>query len=73
MGITSEVVMVWKASLADGTEKLETFALWAILGIYVPGSYVLYTHMMRQRRKVFKVGSPARPRVDSVKDAQYKQ
>lgn len=65
MGITSEVVMVWKASLVAG--KYETLGLWAVLAIYVPGAYVLYSHMMAQRRKVARGKAVVRPRVDSVK------
>lgn len=32
------------------------WTLWAVLAVYIPGSYVLYTHMMRQRGKVFGRG-----------------
>ena len=35
MGITSEVVLVWKASQTARTEV--AWGFWAILAIYVPG------------------------------------
>lgn len=28
--------------------------LMLVMGIYVPGSYILYTHMMAQRRRVMR-------------------
>ena len=53
MGVASECWLVWKASAPAG-EKNETlkYGLWAILGVYVPGFYVLFTHMLRQRGKL---------------------
>lgn len=55
LGISSECWLVYSAL---GPSKKEGMGLdWffkVVLGIYVPGSYVLYTHMMRQRRKVLK-------------------
>lgn len=53
MGVASECWLVWKA-IAPASRKNEMFgyALYAILAIYVPGIYVLFTHMLRQRRKV---------------------
>jgi very-long-chain (3R)-3-hydroxyacyl-CoA dehydratase len=35
------------------------YALWAILAIYVPGSYVLFSHMLAQRRKIARVNKTA--------------
>ena len=35
MGISSEVVMIWKAKAEMG--DLESAAVWAVLAIYVPG------------------------------------
>ncbi|KAL8763219.1 MAG: hypothetical protein Q9184_000937 [Pyrenodesmia sp. 2 TL-2023] len=52
MGITSECVLVWKASEAAGEPW--RWVGWIVLGLYVPGSYVLYTYMIAQRRKVMK-------------------
>ncbi|MCJ1249000.1 hypothetical protein MMC30_006221 [Trapelia coarctata] len=56
LGITSEVALVWKASVSTEVGELEKWILWGILGVYVPGSYVLYSHMMAQRRKVMRKG-----------------
>ncbi|KAL8929113.1 MAG: hypothetical protein Q9172_000656 [Xanthocarpia lactea] len=52
VGITSEAVLVWKASEAAGEPW--KWVGWGVLGLYVPGSYVLYTYMIAQRRKVMK-------------------
>ncbi|KAL1654289.1 hypothetical protein SLS61_003294 [Didymella pomorum] len=53
LGIASECWLVYSAiPAARGVDERIPFALWAILAVYVPGSYVLFTHMMRQRRKV---------------------
>lgn len=52
MGIGSECALIWKAStVADQRERL---LFWGVLGVYVPGSWVLFTHMMGQRRKVLR-------------------
>ncbi|RDA83066.1 hypothetical protein CP532_3857 [Ophiocordyceps camponoti-leonardi (nom. inval.)] len=52
MGIISECVLVYKATaLCSQAERL---ALYAVLAIYVPGSYLLYSHMIAQRRKVMR-------------------
>ena len=56
MGISSECWLVYSATgpaRKQRGQELE-WALYAILAIYVPGAYVLYTHMMAQRRKVLK-------------------
>lgn len=53
VGITSECVLVWKASCA-AEEAWVRWAFRLVLGAYVPGSYVLYTHMIRQRRKAMQ-------------------
>ncbi|KAL8995595.1 MAG: hypothetical protein Q9169_004706 [Polycauliona sp. 2 TL-2023] len=52
VGITSEAVLVWRASEAAGEPW--KFVGWGVLGLYIPGSYVLYTYMIAQRRKVMK-------------------
>ncbi|KAH8428317.1 protein tyrosine phosphatase-like domain-containing protein [Aspergillus melleus] len=55
LGITSECVLVVKALAPAGElEPLYQWFLIAVLGIYVPGSYILYTHMIAQRKKVLK-------------------
>ncbi|KAF2825643.1 protein tyrosine phosphatase [Ophiobolus disseminans] len=53
MGVASECWLVWNASGPAGQmNDMFRYALWAILGIYVPGFYVLFTHMLTQRRKL---------------------
>lgn len=55
VGITSEVVLMYLAiepAKESGTGY--DYLLKTVLAIYVPGSYILYTHMMAQRRKVMK-------------------
>jgi very-long-chain (3R)-3-hydroxyacyl-CoA dehydratase len=55
IGILSECSLVWFA--ADPAKKLHElapFVLYAILIIYIPGSYVLYTYMISQRKKVMR-------------------
>lgn len=53
LGIASECWLVYQA-IPEATTRAEGFgyALWAILAIYVPGSYILFTHMLAQRRKI---------------------
>lgn len=60
MGISSEVAMIIKA-LVGPADKLATwypFALVAVLLSYIPGSVILYSHMLSQRRK--QVGGGAK-------------
>jgi very-long-chain (3R)-3-hydroxyacyl-CoA dehydratase len=55
IGISSECIMVWKAlKPAAEWNPLYWWFLVVVLVIYVPGSYILYTHMIAQRRKVMK-------------------
>ncbi|EAW10476.1 protein tyrosine phosphatase-like domain-containing protein [Aspergillus clavatus NRRL 1] len=55
LGISSECVMLLKAlKPAAEWHHLYRWFLVANLVIYVPGSYILYTHMIAQRRKVLK-------------------
>ncbi|KAJ4198073.1 Very-long-chain (3R)-3-hydroxyacyl-CoA dehydratase [Fusarium falciforme] len=55
IGIFSECTLIWLAT-EPAAELGDPYkwALYTILGIYVPGSYILYTHMMTQRRKVMR-------------------
>lgn len=55
IGISSECVLIWLAlePAQEGKTGYDWF-LKMVLAIYVPGSYILYTHMMTQRRKVMK-------------------
>ncbi|THX52007.1 PTPLA-domain-containing protein [Aureobasidium pullulans] len=55
LGISSECWLVWLA--ASGPAKQYTGVregLSAVLLVYVPGSYILFTHMMAQRRKIMR-------------------
>ncbi|KAL9603082.1 MAG: hypothetical protein Q9219_001447 [cf. Caloplaca sp. 3 TL-2023] len=52
IGISSEAALVWKASQA--AEEPWTWVGWGLLGLYVPGSYMLYTYMIAQRSKIIK-------------------
>jgi very-long-chain (3R)-3-hydroxyacyl-CoA dehydratase len=55
LGITSECVLVWLATEpAEKLGEMYKWALYAILVIYVPGAYTLYTYMMKQRRSVLR-------------------
>jgi len=55
LGITSECWLVYQAiPAARLVDERIPYALYAILAIYVPGSYVLFSHMLRQRRRVAK-------------------
>ncbi|KOS22448.1 putative very-long-chain (3R)-3-hydroxyacyl-dehydratase [Escovopsis weberi] len=56
VGILSECSLIWLAAAgpAGGLASWAPYALYAILAIYVPGTYILYTHMMAQRRKVLR-------------------
>jgi very-long-chain (3R)-3-hydroxyacyl-CoA dehydratase len=55
IGITSECLLIYLATKPAAKEGLGIdWFLKAVLLIYIPGSYILYTHMMSQRRKVMK-------------------
>ncbi|KHN99493.1 protein tyrosine phosphatase [Metarhizium album ARSEF 1941] len=55
MGITSECMLVFGATVpAAERSSLAPWALYIVLAIYVPGSYVLFTHMMKQRSKILR-------------------
>ncbi|KAF2126415.1 PTPLA-domain-containing protein [Dothidotthia symphoricarpi CBS 119687] len=57
LGVASECWLVYSAIPAASKidEKLG-FALWGVLATYVPGFYVLFTHMLKQRRRVQRAG-----------------
>jgi len=60
IGISSECVLMYLAlEPAQDMEIGYDWLLKAVLAIYVPGSYILYTHMMAQRRKTMKGKSKA--------------
>ncbi|KAG8632042.1 hypothetical protein KVT40_001182 [Elsinoe batatas] len=61
IGISSECWMIiLSIGPAYAANPLVAYVLLAVLIIYVPGSYILYTHMMKQRSKVFKGRAPAK-------------
>ncbi|RMJ20778.1 phosphatase-like protein PTPLA [Aspergillus sp. HF37] len=55
VGIASECTLVFRA--LEPAAQLSPLYWWffaVVLAVYVPGSYILYTHMIAQRRKVMK-------------------
>lgn len=55
LGISSECWLIYKAVEPAKEIRQELgWLLQLILFIYVPGSYILFTHMMAQRRKVMR-------------------
>ncbi|KAK3648996.1 hypothetical protein LTR56_007128 [Elasticomyces elasticus] len=56
IGISSECWLVWQSKV-PGVKRWGTpweWFCWAVLFIYIPGAYILFTHMMAQRRKVMR-------------------
>ncbi|APA11087.1 hypothetical protein SS1G_03177 [Sclerotinia sclerotiorum 1980 UF-70] len=56
LGISSECWLIYKSiePAVDVYGSLYALALKLILLIYIPGSYILFTHMIKQRSKVFR-------------------
>ncbi|KAF7862733.1 hypothetical protein EAF04_007606 [Stromatinia cepivora] len=56
LGISSECWLIYKSlePAGDLYGSLYALALKLILLIYIPGSYILFTHMIKQRSKVFR-------------------
>ncbi|KAJ5745173.1 hypothetical protein N7520_010355 [Penicillium odoratum] len=55
IGISSECALVYLSlGPAGDVSELLYWGLVAVLAIYVPGSYILYSHMIAQRRKVMR-------------------
>ncbi|KAG5439433.1 hypothetical protein PCANB_002007 [Pneumocystis canis] len=55
LGTSSEVWLIWKLLLhISNTHPTYSFILKAILIIYIPGFYIMYTHMISQRNKWIK-------------------
>ncbi|KAJ4362581.1 hypothetical protein N0V83_010675 [Neocucurbitaria cava] len=53
LGVASECWLVYSAiPLASKKRKEYGYALWAILAVYIPGFYVLFTHMLKQRSRI---------------------
>ncbi|OCL07892.1 protein tyrosine phosphatase [Glonium stellatum] len=61
LGVASETWLIYKAiEPASEWNPLFGYALWAVLAIYVPGFYILFTHMLRQRRRIMRGKGRAR-------------
>ncbi|KAH7083522.1 tyrosine phosphatase-like protein [Paraphoma chrysanthemicola] len=57
LGVASECWLVYSAiPAAKKMNDVFGYALWAVLGVYVPGFYVLFTHMLKQRGRVMRGG-----------------
>ncbi|KFY33842.1 hypothetical protein V494_07275 [Pseudogymnoascus sp. VKM F-4513 (FW-928)] len=55
LGIASECWLMYLAiPLANEVSELWGYFYYAMLAIYVPGTYVLYSYMMKQRRKAMR-------------------
>ncbi|KAI0194429.1 tyrosine phosphatase-like protein [Xylaria flabelliformis] len=60
LGISSEAWLIWRAvePARNAVSPLYSTALWAyVVFVYPPSAYILYTHMMTQRRKVLKASN----------------
>ncbi|KAK6581541.1 hypothetical protein PZA11_006232 [Diplocarpon coronariae] len=55
LGISSECWLIY-TTIKPAKEKRQVYAwiLQLILLVYIPGSYILFTHMMAQRRKLMR-------------------
>ncbi|KAI2639459.1 PTPLA-domain-containing protein [Hypomontagnella submonticulosa] len=57
VGISSEAYLIWRAvePAKSGVSPLYSTILFGYVAlVYPPSAYIMYTHMMAQRRKVFK-------------------
>lgn len=55
VGISSECYLIYQAiQPAKQIRQEYAWVLQLILFIYIPGSYILFTHMMAQRRKIMR-------------------
>lgn len=55
LGIASECSLIYKAiDPSKFVDERIQYVLYAILLIYIPGSHILYSYMMKQRNKVMK-------------------
>ena len=65
VGIASECMMIWKGR-EQSDEPWVKWALLSVLATYVPGSWIMYTHMMKQRRKINKGKAVERSRAPTM-------
>ncbi|KAK5137322.1 hypothetical protein LTR08_000292 [Meristemomyces frigidus] len=55
LGISSECWLLWLAvTPAKSWNQAYEWVIKLVLFVYIPGSYILFTHMMAQRRKVMR-------------------
>ncbi|KAF2190224.1 PTPLA-domain-containing protein [Zopfia rhizophila CBS 207.26] len=55
IGVASETWLVYKAiGPAERINEVFGWTLWGILATYVPGFYMLFTHMLSQRRRIMR-------------------
>lgn len=84
MSSAGEVLSLWRSMPHVAAHKVFSVALpnawnlafdyysfqWFLLALYVPGSYIMYSHMLRQRRKELGGGAAAAATAGSDKKAQ---
>jgi len=55
LGVGSECWLIYSAiPLASQVRTEYGTALWIILVIYIPGIWILFTHMLKQRKRVIR-------------------
>ncbi|KAI0199565.1 tyrosine phosphatase-like protein [Astrocystis sublimbata] len=60
LGISSEAWLIWRAvePARQAVHPIYSTTLWAyVLFVYPPSAFILYSHMMTQRRKVLKASN----------------
>jgi very-long-chain (3R)-3-hydroxyacyl-CoA dehydratase len=58
LGVASETYLIYQAiEPASKLNPLYGYALYGVLATYVPGFYMLFTHMLKQRSKVMRAQS----------------
>ena len=55
LGVASECWLIYSAIPLASEKRPELgYALWAVLAGYIPGFYILFTHMLKQRRRIMR-------------------
>ncbi|KAF9736917.1 hypothetical protein PMIN06_010679 [Paraphaeosphaeria minitans] len=58
LGVASETWLIYRAiPPASKLDEKYGWALWALLATYIPGFYMLFTYMLKQRKKVMRAGA----------------
>jgi very-long-chain (3R)-3-hydroxyacyl-CoA dehydratase len=53
LGVASETWLIYNAiPPASKMDEKYGWALWGVLASYVPGFYMLFTYMLKQRRRI---------------------